>query len=136
MSDRDQKLSEAFHEEGLTIGGLTLRPMTIATLDVMLRTGNPLAKGEEPEDGTPELTGALSNFIFTHAGNWPEVVRASFDEQRFKEEALIFCGTLTHLDYKKAFDYLREQAEQMEAAQVDPDETKPGKAEAVTNPAS
>ena len=73
-----------------------------------------------PEEGTPAFTAALMGFVFAHCAPWPEVVRASFDQQRFKEEMLIFCGSLTPADFQTAFQRLEEQAKQLEAAQVDP----------------
>ena len=72
-----------------------MRPLSLASYDVLLRTGNPLVKGEMPTDGTPEFTSAILGFVFTHCAPWPEVVRASFDGQRFRESALIFSGSLT-----------------------------------------
>ena len=90
-----------------------------------------------PEDGTPEFTSAVMGFVFAHCAPWPDVVRASFDDQRFREEALIFCGGLTPTDFQTAFQRLEEQSKQLEAAQVEPmsglGEKKPSPA---TSPAS
>ena len=58
-------------------------------------------------------------FVFTHCAPWPEVVRASFDDQTFRESALIFCGGLTPDDFKTAFKRLEEQSKELEAAQVE-----------------
>jgi len=72
-----------------------------------------------PMDGTPEFTSAIMGFVFTHCAPWPEVVRASFDDQRFRESALIFCGGLTPTDFQTAFKRLEEQSRELEAAQVE-----------------
>ena len=96
-----------------------MRPLSLASYDVMLRTGNPLVKGEMPTDGTPELTSAIMGFVFTHCAPWPEVVRASFNDQGFRESALIFCGGLTPADFQTAFKRLEEQSRELEAAQVE-----------------
>jgi hypothetical protein len=119
-TDRQSLLSSAFHEIETIVGGHSMRPLSLASYDVMLRTGNPLVKGEMPEEGTAEFTSALMGFVFAHCASWPEVVRASFDDQRFREETLIFCGSLTPADFQTAFKRLEEQSKELEAAQVDP----------------
>jgi hypothetical protein len=90
-----------------------------------------------PRDGTPEFTAAIMGFVFTHCAPWPEVVRSSFDDQTFREAALIFCGGLTPADFQTAFKRLEEQSKELEAAQVgtmgDLAAKKPRRA---TNPAS
>ena len=96
-----------------------MRPLSLASYDVMLRTGNPLVKGEAPEEGTPEFTGALMGFVYAHCAPWPEVVRASFNDQAFREAALIFCGALAPADFQTAFKRLEDQSRQLEAAQVE-----------------
>ena len=96
-----------------------MRPLSLASYDVLLRTGNPLVKGEMPKDGTPEFTAAIMGFVFAHCAPWPEVVRASFDDQTFREAALIFCGGLTPADFQTAFKRLEEQSKELEAAQVE-----------------
>ena len=116
---RNTLLSAAFHDEAVVIGSHQMRPLSLATYDVMLRTGNPLVKGEMPEEGSAEYTGALMGFVFTHCAPWPDVVRASFDPQAFRESALIFCGDLSPADFQTAFKRLEEQSRQLEAAQVD-----------------
>ena len=135
--DRQKHLSTAFHDIETIIGEHTMRPLSLASYDVLLRTANPLVKGETPDEGTPEFTAALMGFVFAHCAPWPEVVRASFDGQAFREEALIFCGSLTPADFQAAFKRLEEQSKELEAAQVDPvsglDGKKPRPA---TNPAS
>ena len=117
---RHAQLASAFHDVETIIGGHTMRSLSLASYDVLLRTGNPLVKGEMPEDGTPEFTSALMGFVFAHCAPWPEVVRASFDGQSFREAALIFCGHLTPQDFQTAFQRLEEQSKQLEAAQVEP----------------
>lgn len=118
-TDRQTHLSTAFHEVETIIAGHAMRPLSLASYDVLLRTGNPLVKGEMPTDGTPEFTSAIMGFVFTHCAPWPEVVRASFNEQTFRESALIFCGSLTPADFQTAFKRLEEQSRELEAAQVD-----------------
>ena len=114
-----------------------MRPLSLASYDVLLRTGNPLVKGEMPTDGTPEFTSAIMGFVFTHCAPWPEVVRASFDGQAFRESALIFCGGLTPSDFQAAFRRLEEQSRELEAAQVEPVSGLGGKKpRRATNPAS
>jgi hypothetical protein len=134
---RQSLLSAAFHEVETIVGGHAMRPLSLASYDVLLRTGNPLAKGEMPEENTPGFTGALMGFVFTHCAPWPEVVRASFNEQAFREATLIFCGQLTPADFQAAFKHLEEQSRALEAAQVESlgglAEKKPHPA---TNPAS
>jgi len=117
-TDRQRLLSTAFHVVETVVGGHAMRPLSLASYDVMLRTGNPLVKGEMPADGTPEFTSAIMGFVFTHCAPWPDVVRASFDDQRFRESALIFCGGLTPADFQTAFRRLEEQSRELEAAQV------------------
>lgn len=135
--DRQKLLSAAFHEVETIIGGYSMRPLSLASYDVLLRIGNPLVKGDVPEDGTPEFTAALMGFVFAHCAPWPEVVRASFDNQRFREETLIFCGDLTPADFQTAFQRLEEQSKQLEAAQVEPSSELGGKKPSpATNPAS
>ena len=118
--ERQEQLSSAFHEVETVIGGHAMRPLSLASYDVLLRTGNPLVQGEMPEDGTPEFTAALMGFVFAHCASWPDVVRASFEDQRFKEESLIFCGEITPEDFQTAFQRLEEQSKALEAAQVEP----------------
>jgi hypothetical protein len=90
-----------------------------------------------PEEGTPEFTAALMGFVYAHCAPWPEVVHASFDEQRFREETLIFCGGLTPADFQTAFKRLEEQSKELEAAQVEPSSELGGKKPCpATNPAS
>jgi hypothetical protein len=135
--DRQNHLSSAFHEVETIIGGHSMRPLSLASYDVLLRTGNPLVKGEMPEEGTPEFTAALMGFVFAHCAPWPDVVRASFDLQRFREETLIFCGDLTPADFQTAFKRLEEQSKQLEAAQVEPASELGGKKPSpATNPDS
>ena len=130
-------LSSAFHDVETLVGGHAMRPMSLASYDVMLRTGNPLVKGQMPEDGTPEFTAAMLGFVFTHCAPWPEVVRASFDGQAFREAALVFCGSLGPADFQAAFRALEDQSRQLEAAQVTPAAgTGPKKPRRPTNQAS
>jgi hypothetical protein len=77
-------------------------------------------------------------FVFTHCAPWPEVVRASFDDQRFRESALIFCGGLTPADFQTAFKRLEEQSRELEAAKVETKGDLGGKKppQPATNPAS
>ena len=96
-----------------------MRPLSLASYDVLLRTGNPLVKGEMPKDGTPEFTAAIMGFVYSHCASWPEVVRASFHDQGFRESALIFCGGLTPGDFQTAFKRLEVQSRELEAAQVE-----------------
>ena len=117
-TDRQKLLSTAFHDVEAIVGGHAMRPLSLASYDVLLRTGNPLVEGKIPKDGTPEFTSAIMGFVFTHCAPWPEVVRASFDDQTFRESALIFCGGLTPADFQTAFKRLEEQSKELEAAQV------------------
>ena len=119
-TDRQQHLSAAFHDVEVIVGGHAMRQLSLASYDVLLRTGNPLVKGETPAEGTPEFTSAIMGFVYTHCAPWPEVVRASFNDQAFREAALIFCGGLTPVDFLTAFKRLEEQSRELEAAQVDP----------------
>jgi hypothetical protein len=48
------------------------------------------------------------------------VALVSFDQQAFRESALIFCGGLTPADFQTAFKRLEEQSRELEAAQADP----------------
>ena len=48
------------------------------------------------------------------------MVRASFNDQIFRESALIFCGNLTPADFQTAFKHLEDQSGELEAAQVEP----------------
>lgn len=116
---RQDKLSAAFSDVETIIGGHLMRPLSLATYDVMLRTGNPLASGSIPDEGTPELTQAIIAFVFTHAAPWPDVARASFDNQAFREAALIFCGDLTPADFQVAMQSFAEQTSQLQAAQTE-----------------
>ena len=116
---RQGLLSAAFHEVETIVGGHAMRPLSLASYDVLLRTGNPLVKGEAPEEGTAEFTGALMGFVYAHCAPWPEVVRASFNGQTFREAALIFCGGLAPADFQIAFKRLEDQSRQLEAAQVE-----------------
>jgi len=135
--DRQCLLSTAFYDVETIVAGHAMRPLSLASYDVLLRTGNPLVKGEMPTDGTPEFTSAIMGFVFTHCAPWPEVVRASFNDQGFRESALIFCGGLTPADFQIAFRRLEEQSRELEAAQVDPVSGLPGKKPLpATNPAS
>ena len=125
-TDREKLLSSAFHDVETIVGGHAMRPLSLATYDVMLRTGNPLmGRSEKAEDapvladGTPEFTSAIIGFVFIHCAPWPEVVRASFDEQDFREQALIFCGEFTPADFKTAFKRLEQQTRELEAAQAE-----------------
>jgi len=117
-TDRQRLLSTAFQDVETVVGGHAMRPLSLASYDVLLRTGNLLVKGEMPMDGTPEFTSAIMGFVFTHCAPWPDVVRASFDDQRFRESALISCGSLTPADFQTAFKRLEEQSRELEAAQV------------------
>jgi len=117
--DRQKLLSAAFHDVETIVGGHAMRTLSLASYDVLLRTGNPLVKGEMPQDGTPEFTSAIMVFVFVHCAPWPEVVRASFNDQTFRESALIFCGGLTPADFQTAFKRLEEQSRELEAAQVE-----------------
>ena len=135
-NDRQKLLSAAFHDGETIVGGHAMRPLSLASYDVLLRTGNPLVKGEMPEEGTPEFTSALMGFVYSHCAPWPEVVRASFDGQRFREATLIFCGDLTPADFQTAFKRLEEQSRELEAAQVDPVSGIEKKPLPATSPAS
>ena len=116
---REAYLSAAFHEVETLVGNHAMRPLSLASYDVLLRTGNPLVKGEMPAEGTPEFTSAIMGFVYAHCAPWPEVVRASFNDQGFREAALIFCGGLTPADFQVAFRRLEEQSRELEAAQVE-----------------
>ncbi|MBP7948921.1 MAG: hypothetical protein KA004_04635 [Verrucomicrobiales bacterium] len=136
-TERQKLLSAAFHEVNPVVAGHSMRPLSLASYDVLLRTGNPLVKGETPAEGTPEFTAALMGFVYAHCAPWPEVVRASFNDQTFRESALIFCGTLTPGDFQIAFRRLEEQSRELEAAQVEPVSGMPGKKPLpATSPAS
>ena len=96
-------VSRIRREQQMEMGGFVESP------DLSLRV---------PKDGTPEFTAAIMGFVFAHCTPWPEVVRASFDNQTFRESALIFCGGLTPADFQTAFKRLEEQSKELEAAQV------------------
>jgi hypothetical protein len=114
-----------------------MRPLSRASYDVLLRTGNPLVKGEMPKDGTPEFTASIMGFVYAHCAPGPEVVRASFNDQGFREAALIFCGGLTPEDFQTAFQRLEAQSRELEVPQVDPVSRIGGKKpQPATNPAS
>lgn len=117
--DRQALLSTAFHDVETIVAGHAMRLLSLASYDVLLRTGNPLVKSEMPADGTPEFTSAIMGFVFTHCAPWPEVVRASFNDHGFRESALIFCGGLTPADFQVAFKRLEEQSRELEAVQVE-----------------
>jgi hypothetical protein len=134
---RQSLLSATFHDVETIVGGHTMRPLSLASYDVLLRTGNPLVKGETPAEGTPEFTSSIMAFVYAHCAPWAEVVRASFDEQAFREATLIFCGSLTPTDFQTAFQRLEEQSRELGAAQVDPLSGLAGKKpQLATNPAS
>ena len=118
-TDRQQLLSTAFHDVEAIVGGHAMRPLSLASYDVLLRTGNPLVEGKIPKDGTPEFTAAIMGFVFAHCASWAEVALVSFDQQAFRESALIFCGGLTPADFQIAFKRLEEQSKELEAAQVE-----------------
>ena len=118
-TDRTKLLSAAFTDVETIVGNHAMRPLSLATYDVLLRTCNPLAEGKVPKDGTPDFTGAMMGFVYTHCAPWPEVARASFDDQDFREAALIFCGDLTPADFAVAFRALEAQSKQLEAAQAE-----------------
>jgi len=118
-NQRETLLSSAFHSKETIVGAHVMRPISLASYDVLLRTGNPIMSGQMPKDGTPEFTSAILGFVFAHCGPWPEVVRASFDEQAYREAALIFCGDLTPDDFKTALSELERQGRQIEAAQTE-----------------
>ncbi|RYD61482.1 MAG: hypothetical protein EOP83_16905 [Verrucomicrobiaceae bacterium] len=135
--DRQTLLSNSFHEVETIVAGHAMRPLSLASYDVLLRTGNPLVKGEMPEDGTPEFTSAIMGFVFAHCAPWREVVLSSFHEQTFRESALIFCGGLTPSDFQTAFKRLEEQSRELEAAQVETmGDTGGKKPRPATNPVS
>jgi hypothetical protein len=117
--DRNTLLSVAFHEVETLVGGHVMRPMSLASYDVMLRIENPLVSGNVPAEDTPEFTGAMIGFVYVHCAPWPDVVRASFDSQEFRVAALIFCGDLTPADFKVAFKRLEDQSLQLQAAQAE-----------------
>jgi hypothetical protein len=117
---RQSLLSAAFHDVETIVGGHAMRPLSLASYDVLLRTGNPLVKGETPAEGTQEFTSSIMAFVYAHCAPWPEVVRASFNEQAFREATLIFCGSLTPADFQTAFARLEQQSRELEAAQVEP----------------
>lgn len=118
-TERQPLLSAAFHDVETIVAGHVMRPLDLASYDVLLRTGNPLVNGEAPLDGSPEFTSAIIGFVYAHCAPWPEVVRASFNEQAFRESALIFCGGITPADFQIAFKRLEEQGRELEAAQVE-----------------
>jgi len=135
--ERQKLLSASFHNVETIIAGHSMRPLNLASYDVLLRTENPLVKGEMPADGTTEFTSAIMGFVFTHCAPWPEVVRASFNAQGFREAALIFCGGLTPADFQTALKSLEEQSRELEAAQVETMGDLGGKKHLpATNPAS
>ena len=107
------------YEAETIVAGHAMRPLSLTSYGVLLRTGNPLVKGEMPKDGTPDFTSAIMGFVFTHCAPWPEVVRAPFNDQGFRESTLIFCGHLTPADFQIAFKRLEEQSRELEAAQVE-----------------
>ena len=115
---RETLLSSAFHDVGPVISGCKLRPLSLATFDVLLRTGNPLIGGTTPPEGTPEYNEAVFGYTYAHAGRWPEIARASFNPQEFREKALIFCGRFTPEDYRTVGKAIEDQGRQLGAAQV------------------
>jgi hypothetical protein len=135
--NRDHHLSAAFHDAEIRVGPHRMRPITLASYDVMLRTENPFMSGAMPQDGTPEFTAAVMGFVFAHCAPWPEVVRASFDAQRFREDALLFCGDLEPDAFRSAFEALEAQGAQLSAAQVEVQGGTPGKkSRPATSPAT
>jgi hypothetical protein len=48
LEERQRLLSTAFHDIETFVGGHAMRPLSLASYDVMLRTGNPLVKGKMP----------------------------------------------------------------------------------------
>jgi hypothetical protein len=135
--DRQKLLSTAFLDLETMVGGHVMRPMNFASYDVLMRTNNPLVKGDPIADFTPEFSAAVMGFIYTHCAPWPEVVRASLDEKEFRVCSMIFCGDLTPDDYQIAFKRLEQQCKMLEASQVEIVEEIGGKKPLpATNPAS
>jgi hypothetical protein len=92
----------------------------IHPLTAPLSPQTPSHRVSAPRPGTTRPSPLKSNFLAdTHCAPWPEVVRASFNDQGFRESALIFCGGLTPADFQTAFKRLEEQSRELEAAQVD-----------------
>jgi hypothetical protein len=117
-SKRDELLSRAFCDARPDIGGHTLRPLSLASFDVLMRTGNPLIGCETPNDGTPEFTAAIMGWTYAHCAPWDEVVKASFDPQEFQLRALVFCGSFTPDHYRAVFRAIEQQGDELSAAQV------------------
>ncbi len=67
------------------------------------RGGIRLPAPRNPQSTIRNPQSTIRGFVFTHCAPWPEVVRASFDDQQFRESALIFCGGLTPADFQTAF---------------------------------
>ncbi len=118
--DRSNLLSAPFHNSTALVGQYTMRPLNLASYDVLLRTGNPLfTGGETPNENSAEFTGAVLGFIFAQCAPWPQVVKVSFDAQAFREASLIFCGEISPAEINLAINTLKQQARELEAAQVD-----------------
>ena len=49
---RQSRLSTAFHDVETIVAGHSMRPLSLASYDVLLRTGNPLMSGETPKNLT------------------------------------------------------------------------------------
>ena len=48
--ERQRLLSTAFHDVETIVGGHAMRPLSLASYDVLLRTANPVVEGKIPMD--------------------------------------------------------------------------------------
>lgn len=137
MTDnRDTALSAAFQQPDVTIAGHAMRPLSLASYDVLLRLQNPLVMGADLQEGTPDMNAALMGYVYTHCAPWREVVTNSFDPEAFRLESIVFCEPVTPDEFAAAMASMESQANQLEAAQAQPTSSAGKKNHPATSPAT
>lgn len=127
---RSSLLAAAFRETALVIGGLTLRPPTAGSIDLLQQIKNPLfSEAEEDCEPGGEMI-PLFEFIWIHSAPLDEVLAAAENDGEIRRRArrLAFETPLEAVqDFAQSFEGFQSRlsAAMSEAIPEDGDEGKP-----------
>lgn len=102
-----------------TESGLSLRPISLGSLEVLRQLGNPLASGNtEPSDID---TGILTEFIWVHAAPLDEVMEAVYNTpSQVKRRAAQFAMTISPAELRVITSALSADQAALQAASAIP----------------
>jgi hypothetical protein len=117
---RFKSLAGAFRLMPRELCGLTVRPITAGSLDLLYLTGNMLFSADAPAKAGSEIA-AIAEFLWIHTAPLEEVLDAAEDPALFRRKTRAFALQVDIDDLGKITAAISAAGEQIAAATVEPE---------------